>query len=149
LYFLAFLQLISYVRHKLAEFYGPEVVSTEKPIPMHLLGNIWAQQWEVDNIVLPYKLDTEDTDAEMIKKGYTPKKMFEDSEQFFTSLGMPAMPESFWKNSIIEKPNDGRDLVCHASAWDFALKFDVRIKQCTRVSLDSYRVVHHEVISSY
>lgn len=45
--------------------------------------------------------------------------MFKLAEEFFTSLDLSPMPESFWKNSIIEKPNDGRDLICHASAWDF------------------------------
>ena len=25
----------------------------------------------------------------------------------------------FWEGSILEKPKDGRELVCHASAWDF------------------------------
>ena len=25
----------------------------------------------------------------------------------------------FWEGSIIKKPDDGRDLTCHASAWDF------------------------------
>lgn len=34
------------------------------------------------------------------------------------SLNLSAMPETFWKNSILEKPKD-REIVCHASAWDF------------------------------
>jgi len=25
----------------------------------------------------------------------------------------------FWEGSILEKPEDGRELTCHASAWDF------------------------------
>ena len=45
--------------------------------------------------------------------------MFKLAEEFFVSLNLSNMPETFWKNSIIEKPNDGRDLICHASAWDF------------------------------
>ena len=40
--------------------------------------------------------------------------------------------QEFWSGSIIEKPADGRDLVCHASAWDFYNGKDFRIKQCTR-----------------
>lgn len=32
----------------------------------------------------------------------------------------------FWNKSIIEKPKDGRELVCHASAWDFFIDDDVR-----------------------
>jgi len=28
------------------------------------------------------------------------------------------MPATFWERSILQKP-EGRDLICHASAWDF------------------------------
>lgn len=51
----------------------------------------------------------------------------------------------FWDKSIIEKPTDGRDLVCHASAWDFYLQNDVRIKQCTQVTQSQLFTVHHEL----
>lgn len=54
-----------------------------------------------------------------IFQNYTALKMFKTAEEFFTSLNLSAMPDSFWERSIIEKPNDGRDMVCHASAWDF------------------------------
>lgn len=45
--------------------------------------------------------------------------MFQTANEFFESLNLTAMPESFWANSILEKPADGRELICHASAWDF------------------------------
>jgi len=45
--------------------------------------------------------------------------MYQLSDEFFKSLNLTAMPESFWDKSIFEKPTDGRDIVCHASAWDF------------------------------
>lgn len=45
--------------------------------------------------------------------------MFQTAEDFFKSLNLSGMPDLFWERSIIEKPNDGRDMVCHASAWDF------------------------------
>ena len=52
--------------------------------------------------------------------------MFQESERFFTSIGLPAMPPEFWEHSLIEKPTDGRDVVCHASAWDFFNQRDFR-----------------------
>ena len=45
--------------------------------------------------------------------------MFRLSEEFFVSLGLEPMPDVFWEMSMLEKPKDGRDVVCHASAWDF------------------------------
>jgi len=59
-------------------------------------------------------------------QGWTPKKMFEESDHFFTSLGLIPMPQEFWDKSMIEKPTDGREVVCHASAWDFYNRKDFR-----------------------
>jgi oligoendopeptidase F len=80
----------------------------------------------------------------MKKQNYTVLKMFKMSDEFFTSLGMHPMTKSFWKNSILEKP-EGREVVCHASAWDFCDGEDVRIKMCTVVDMDRFIVVHHEM----
>jgi len=55
------------------------------------------------------------------------------------------MTPEFWNRSIIEKPDDGRELVCHASAWDFYDGKDTRIKQCTVVTLEDFITVHHEM----
>lgn len=52
--------------------------------------------------------------------------MFEESDHFFTSLGLIPMPQEFWDKSMIEKPSDGREVVCHASAWDFYNRKDFR-----------------------
>lgn len=41
-----FVELHTFVRHALSAKYGEEVVPTDGPIPMHLLGNMWAQSWE-------------------------------------------------------------------------------------------------------
>ena len=41
-----YLSLHTFVRSKLAEKYGPNVVPPDGPIPAHLLGNPWAQEWE-------------------------------------------------------------------------------------------------------
>lgn len=38
-------QLHAYVRHALRTKYG-DLVSETGPLPMHLLGNMWAQSWE-------------------------------------------------------------------------------------------------------
>src|SRR5260370_21785513 len=40
-----YLSLHAYVRAKLREKYG-DVVPASGPIPAHLLGNMWAQEWE-------------------------------------------------------------------------------------------------------
>lgn len=59
------------------------------------------------------------------KQGYDAKKLFKISEEFFLSLGLIGMPETFWNDSMITKPDD-REVVCHASAWDFYNRKDYR-----------------------
>lgn len=113
---------------------------------MHLLGNMWGQKFELIDKVKPFKKVRKiDTTHELLEQKYTPKKFFESAEEFFVSINMTKMPESFWKYSIIEKPNDGREMFCHASAHDMMLYGDVRIRQCTRISMESFITVHHEV----
>jgi hypothetical protein len=52
--------------------------------------------------------------------------MFTTAEEFFVSLGLEPMPRSFYEDSMIRRPDDGRDVVCHASAWDFGNGKDFR-----------------------
>jgi peptidyl-dipeptidase A len=66
------------------------------------------------------------------------------AEDFYVSLGMPKLPESFWKKSLIVQPRD-RDVVCHASAWDMDMKGDVRLKQCIEPDEEHLSTVHHEL----
>lgn len=58
-------------------------------------------------------------------KNYTALQMFRTAEEFFKSLGLKPMPQTFWDKSMIVKP-EGRDVVCHASAWDFYNQKDFR-----------------------
>lgn len=63
-------------------------------------------------------------------KGWTPLRMFNESDRFFTSLGLLPMPPEFWEKSMLEKPTDSREVVCHASAWDFYNRKDFRCVTC-------------------
>ncbi|XP_051859054.1 angiotensin-converting enzyme-like [Drosophila albomicans] len=139
-------QVHGYVRYRLRQHYGDDVVSEKGPLPMHLLGNMWAQKWSnIASLVTPFPdKPLVDVTSEMINQGYTPLKMFQMADDFFTSMNLTKLPQPFWDKSIIEKPTDGRDLICHASAWDFYLTDDVRIKQCTTVTQSQFFTVHHE-----
>ncbi len=71
-------------------------------------------------------------------------KMANTAEDFYTSLGFPALPASFYQKSLLTQPRD-RDVVCHASAWDLNLAGDVRIKQCIEADEDQLITIHHEM----
>jgi peptidyl-dipeptidase A len=71
-------------------------------------------------------------------------KMTKVAEDFYTSLGMPALPASFWEKSMLTRPRD-REVVCHASAWDMNMAGDVRIKMCIEPKEDDLTTIHHEL----
>jgi len=58
-----------YVRGKLQKTYGKDRVPDGKPIPAHLLGNMWAQEWNnIYGLVEPYQGQPSlDVDAELKK----------------------------------------------------------------------------------
>ncbi len=72
------------------------------------------------------------------------KSMNERAEDFYVSLGMPRLPESFYQRSQFIKPRD-RDVVCHASAWDLNYQGDVRIKMCIEPTEDEFTTIYHEL----
>lgn len=138
-------QLHCYVRTQLNKKYGDEASPKEGPIRAHLMGNMWAQSWEnIRDIVGVDPSKSLDITALLKKAKYDSKKMTKTAENFFVSLGMPALPASFYEKSLLEKPRD-RDVVCHASAWHIDLKDDVRIKMCIKPEEDDFRTIHHEL----
>jgi len=66
------------------------------------------------------------------------------AEDFFTSLGLPELPASFYEKSQFIKPRD-RDVVCHASAWPMDANDDVRIKMCIEPTSEEFTTIHHEL----
>jgi peptidyl-dipeptidase A len=72
------------------------------------------------------------------------KDMVHYGENFFTSLGFPALPKTFWERSQFVHPRDA-EVVCHASAWDVDSVDDLRVKMCIEVNADYFTTVHHEL----
>jgi peptidyl-dipeptidase A len=142
--------LYTYTRHKLSEKYGKEVVSEDKPIPAHLLGNMWAQTWgNVYPLLAPATSDRGyDLTATLKARNTDAKQMVRYGEGFFTSLGFEPLPPSFWERSMFTKPAD-REVVCHASAWDIDYEKDVRLKMCIQINEEDFSVVHHELGHNY
>ncbi len=143
--------LHTYVRSKLNEKYGDDVQPATGPIRADLLGNMWAQEWgNIYPLVAPegagdigYDLtdliaDKELSEVDMVRVG----------EDFFSSLGFAALPETFYERSQFTKPAD-RDVVCHASAWDLDNKDDIRIKMCIKKNADDFITIHHELGHNY
>jgi len=143
-------ELHCHVRAKLGEMYGNDKVPQDGPIPAHLLGNMWAQEWApLFDLLEPYPgVSDLDVDSTLKTKDYSPQEMVRSAENFYVSLGMPRLPDTFWERSQFSKPQD-REVVCHASAWGLDGGNDLRIKMCINQTYDELRVIYHELGHNY
>jgi peptidyl-dipeptidase A len=142
-------QLHCYTRGKLNTLYGDQVVSKTGPIPSHLTGNMWAQAWGyLFKELQPYKGVAPIDVTPVLAKKYDSKKMVRVAEAFYTSLGMPPLPATFWERSQFDKPKN-KDVVCHASAWDVTFSNDLRIKMCINKNQEDLATIHHELGHNY
>ena len=140
-------ELHCYVRAGLNRRYGDQVQPATGPIRADLLGNLWAQEWgNIYDVVAPPNSGPPAYDLTQLLENahYTPQRIVQTAEGFFTSLGFDPLPQTFWERSQITQPRD-RNVICHASAWDIDNRTDVRLKMCARVNADDFVTAHHEL----
>jgi peptidyl-dipeptidase A len=158
-----------YVRAQLNQRYGDNIQSQKGPIRADLLGNMWSQDWSnIYDVVAPKKAaktkslslaglnlgnlnfgkSTYSLTNLLKAKNYDATRIIKTSEGFYTSIGLPALPDTFWERSQIIRPRD-REVVCHASAWDLDNADDVRIKMCTEINGEDFYTAHHELGHNY
>jgi peptidyl-dipeptidase A len=144
-----YVSLHAYVRMKLRQKYG-DVVPESGPIPAHLLGNIWAQDWSnVEDLVSAGSADAGYSLTNILRQRKTTAlDMVRMGERFYSSLGFAPLPQTFWERSLLTKPAD-REVVCHASAWSIDLADDIRIKMCIDPTEEDFTTIHHELGHNY
>lgn len=130
-------ELHTWARHELAKKYNEPV---PEYLPAHWLPNRWGQDWTAMVQVEGLNIDPalEKNGAEWVmKKG----------EEFWMSLGFPALPQSFYeKSSLYPLPPDaGYSKNNHASAWHLDLGTDVRSLMSVEPNTDWWSTVLHEL----
>jgi peptidyl-dipeptidase A len=80
-----YVSLHAYVRNRLREKYGANVVPASGPIPAHLLGNMWSQSWEnIYPLVAPPNADPGfDLTAILKSRKLDARQMAEYGDRFF------------------------------------------------------------------
>ncbi len=130
-------ELHTWTRYELAKRYKQPVPDY---LPAHWLPNQWGQDWSA--IVNVEGVNIDDTlkqkSAEwMVKKG----------EEFYMSLGFPALPKSFYeKSSLYPLPPDATyKKNNHASAWHMDLDKDVRSLMSVEPNTEWWETTLHEL----
>jgi peptidyl-dipeptidase A len=149
-------ELHCYVRARLRAKYGSTstpprgghtgLVPERGPIPAHLVGNMWAQDWSsLYDLAVPFRGEPSlDAGKALVAKKVDAKGMVKMGESFFTSLGFDPLPATFWERSQLTRPRD-REVVCHASAWDVTWSDDLRVKMCIEPTERELVTIHHEL----
>jgi peptidyl-dipeptidase A len=129
-----YLQLHTWVKYELAKKYGQPV---PKLIPAHWLNNRWAQEWP--GLVA-------DADLSPYFKGRPAEWVARTAEQYYTSLGLPPLPASFWtKSDLYPVPaGDPRKKNTHASCWHIDLEHDIRALESIEPNMEWFQTSHHE-----
>jgi peptidyl-dipeptidase A len=109
-----------------------------KLIPAHWIGNRWAQTW-------PGLIEAANLDP--LFKGSTPETIVKSAENFWTSLGFPKLPPSFWERSDLYPvpPGVPRKKNAHASAWNIDHEQDVRSLMSVEANQQWFGTAHHEL----
>lgn len=128
-------ELHFYARRKLAERYRQPV---PERMPADWLPNRWGQEWP--GVAEAVSLDD-------LFRGRSPEWIVRQAERFYTSMGMPALPKSFWeKSDLYELPPDStRKKNTHASAWHIDRNQDVRCLMNVTPSFRWFETSHHEL----
>ncbi|AMV39173.1 M2 family metallopeptidase [Planctomyces sp. SH-PL62] len=129
-------QLHTWAKHQLARRYGVE--APDGAIPAHWLSNRWGQNW-------PGFVEGVDMDAPF--RGKPREFITEQAERFYTSMGFPKLPPSFWSRSDLypADPASGRKKNSHASAWHIDLDQDVRSLMSIEPDNQWFDTAHHEL----
>ncbi|MCP4800163.1 MAG: M2 family metallopeptidase [bacterium] len=130
-----FIELHTWTARQLANRYNQPVPET---IPAHWIDNRWAQSWPglVEGINLDELVDDK-----------SPQWLVEQGERYYTSMGFPALPQTFWdKSDLYALPADAtRKKNTHASAWHIDLDNDVRSLMSVENTFDWFQTTHHEL----
>ena len=126
-------QLHCWVRHELADRY--QVAPVPDLIPAHWLATDHLGAWAG---VVPRTL------PDSLFSQVQPQWIVEQSENFFTSLGFPALPVSFWTRSDLFPLESGslRQKSDLAAAWHLDLDRDVRALMNLRPTFAAHVASH-------
>ena len=140
-----YLQLHAYVRMKLREKYGA-AVPADGPLPAHLLGNIWAQDWSnIDPLVAPANADAGFSLTDILKRRKVGAlDMARAGERFYTSLGFAPLPKHVLGTIALRQAAGSRSGLPR-QRMGHRPGSRLRIKMCIDQTAEDFSTIHHEL----
>jgi peptidyl-dipeptidase A len=130
-------EIHTWARYTLADRYGQEV---PEYLPAHWLPNRWGQDWSS-------LIEVEGFNVDSSLKERSAEWIMQSGEEFYKSMGMPALPQSFYeKSSLYPAPPDADwKKNNHASAWHMDIENDVRSLMSVVPNAEWWETVLHEL----
>ena len=130
-------ELHTYARYELASRYNQPVPDY---LPADWLPNRWGQDWSA-------MVEVEGMNLDAALKDRTAEWIVQQGEDFYKSLGWPALPKSFWETSSLYPvpPDSLYKKNNHASAWHIDYQSDVRSLMSVEPNAEWWETVHHEL----
>ena len=132
-------ELHTWARYELAKKYKQPVPDL---LPAQWLPNQWGQDW-----VSILESNTQSLDISDTLKKKTPEWIVRKGEEFYTSLGFPSLPETFYEKSSLYPlpPGTPYKKNNHASAWHIDYDQDVRSLMSIETNAEWWETSLHEL----
>lgn len=141
-----YVALHCHARAQLSAHYGTAIQPETGAIRIELTRNPVGMYWIGTYDLLAKDLPAAGYDLDQVlqNRHLTGEEMTRYADRFWSSLGEPPMPATFWTRSLFEKPRD-REVMCPGKAAILDAKDDVRIKACAKPNAIDFAMLHHEV----
>ena len=142
-----YISLHAYVRGQLVKKYGTNIVPPNGPIPAHLLGNIWAQEWNnvYELMDSPKPAQSFDLSEILVDRKTDARDMVKYGEKFFISLGFAASSATPFGSA----PSSPSRPIATSSATPApgtsTTTDDLRVKVCIHPTAEDFLTIHHEL----
>lgn len=138
-------KLHAFARYRLKEKF-PNLIELNGTIPAHFLRDIHTQLFTgISDMLMPYpEVQQQDVTAELLAQNWTVIKIAKTSENFFTSMGLPKLPDHFWESSRFEQTSN-KPSGCHAVASHNHDMSKLMISMCGFVDERNLFTLHHEM----
>ena len=121
----------------------PTTADPDKQTPPTIDDSITFKQSTTANGGRTDSSPTHEPDPGMFQPAQLELKYELKAEDYFTSLGLPKLPESLWKDAHVVAPPE-HTTTCDVRAWDMNLHGDLRVSMCVNSTTNAatgYRTV--------
>eukprot|EP01101_Sappina_pedata_P008216 TRINITY_DN4509_c0_g1_i1.p1 TRINITY_DN4509_c0_g1~~TRINITY_DN4509_c0_g1_i1.p1 ORF type:complete len:768 (+),score=160.32 TRINITY_DN4509_c0_g1_i1:2-2305(+) len=99
-----YIQLHCYIRRKLRDRYGISHVPIHEPIPIHLLGDLFGENWvNIYEIAKPFKTKAESGYSDIATDAYD---LLGYLERYWMSMGFESLPKSLFDYSVFKSTQE-------------------------------------------